>query len=115
MSHFDKIKKIPSGFTLTGQTSNSDVAAFENSTRKIYCTLFHPEVVHTQFGDRVLINFLKSICGLKTLTKPFLLDCASYTEKQVNEIRSKVFSGKAICALSGGVDSAVSAFLAHKA
>ncbi|MBI3980887.1 glutamine-hydrolyzing GMP synthase [Candidatus Microgenomates bacterium] len=115
MSHFDKIERIPSGFTLTGKTSTSAIAAFENPARKIYCTLFHPEVVHTKYGDNILSNFLQKVCGFAVRQKSTLLDTDEFTRVKVQEIKEMVKKDLAICALSGGVDSTVSSFLVHLA
>jgi GMP synthase (glutamine-hydrolysing) len=110
MSHADSIVEAPPGFTVTAATSEVAVAAFEDPGRAIYGVQFHPEVVHTERGQELLRRFLFDVCACSpTWTH------ASVIESQVELIRTQVGSGRAICALSGGVDSAVAAALVHKA
>jgi len=112
MSHGDRIERLPKGFRSIAHTSNSPIAAMKSvgDGRRIYCLQFHPEVAHTVGGFRILQNFVHDICGCKpTWTM------SSYVETAVAQIRDTVGRGKAICALSGGVDSSVAAALAHRA
>jgi GMP synthase (glutamine-hydrolysing) len=110
MSHFDTITEAPAGFSVTGSTPTTPAAAFEAPDRGFYAVQFHPEVVHTPHGQAVLERFLYEACGCKptwTMT--------SIIETQVEAIRAQVGTGRAICGLSGGVDSAVAAALVHEA
>jgi GMP synthase (glutamine-hydrolysing) len=110
MSHRDAVVKSPEGFVKIAQTEASPVAAFENRERKLFGVQFHPEVVHTPFGLEILKNFLFKACGcLPTWTK------VSIIEEAVKYVREEVGEGRAICALSGGVDSSVAALLVHRA
>lgn len=110
MSHRDAVVKSPQGFVKIAQTEASPVAAFENRERKLFGVQFHPEVVHTPFGIEILKNFLFKACGcLPTWTK------VSIIEEAVKYVREEVGEGRAICALSGGVDSSVAALLVHRA
>lgn len=110
MSHRDAVDKLPAGFTLTASTDNCPIAAFEDAEKNIYATQFHPEVRHSEFGQQLISNFLFDICGLdKNWTMEGLID------QKVAEIREQVGSDKVILALSGGVDSAVTAALVHRA
>jgi GMP synthase (glutamine-hydrolysing) len=110
MSHADSIVEAPPGFTVTAATAEVAVAAFEDPARALYGVQFHPEVVHTERGQELLRRFLFEVCGCSpTWTH------ASVIESQVESVRAQVGSGRAICALSGGVDSAVAAALVHKA
>lgn len=110
MSHFDTITRAPDGFSVTGSTPETPVAAFENPSAGLYGVQFHPEVVHTPYGQELLSNFLYEACGCRpTWTM------SSVIETQVALIRDQVGDGRAICGLSGGVDSAVAAALVHKA
>lgn len=110
MSHGDTIGKLPPGFRATASTDSTPVAATENPARQLYGLQFHPEVVHTPEGKKMLGNFLFRICGCKrTWTmKTFVGDA-------VEEIRARVGDGKVILGLSGGVDSSVAAVLLQKA
>lgn len=110
MSHGDKITKLPAGFRTTAFTDNSPIAAIENSVDKIYCLQFHPEVVHTAEGGKILDNFLFKICECQPLWKP-----GSFVDYTIRDIAEKVGNNKVLCALSGGVDSSVVAVLIHKA
>src|SRR4030042_5913565 len=108
-SHGDEVKKAPPGFTITA-LSDSSIAAIENPKTKLYGIQFHPEVSHTKSGKRFLRNFLTEICGLKRrwTTKSFI-------DSKVQELQDTIGEGRAICALSGGVDSTVAAIITEKA
>ena len=110
MSHGDRIEKMPDGFRIIGHTQNSHIAAMKHETRPWYALQFHPEVVHTPEGTKILKNFLFNVCH----TDPGWT-MRAYLEKTVEEIQDTVQDRKAICALSGGVDSAVAAALIQKA
>jgi len=110
MSHGDKATELPPGFTGIAHTDNSPIAAFGSKTKKIYGVQFHPEVVHTSKGKEILTNFLFKICGCTGDWK-----AGNFIEENIREIKAKVGEGKVICALSGGVDSAVAAVLIHRA
>jgi GMP synthase (glutamine-hydrolysing) len=110
MSHFDSITTAPTGFTVTATTTDVPVAAMEHVERRIHAVQFHPEVVHTPHGQAVLEQFLYDVCGCApTWTMGSVID------QQVAAVRAQVGTGRVICALSGGVDSAVAAALVHKA
>lgn len=110
MSHFDYISKIADGFKSIATTENCPVAAYENVEKKLYGIQFHPEVLHTQEGKKMLSNFVLGICGCSGDWK---MD--AFVQEQVKAIREKVGNGKVLCALSGGVDSSVAAVLLSKA
>ncbi len=110
MSHGDRIEEMPRGFQLMAHTDGCPVAAMKDEKRRFYGVQFHPEVVHTPRGDEMIGNFLFNICGSKpTWTM------ANFIETELASIREKVGTGKVLCALSGGVDSAVVAVLIHRA
>ena len=110
MSHFDAITERPDGFHVTGRTPDAPVAAFEDRDRGLYGVQYHPEVAHTPHGQHVLEQFLTVGCGAhRQWTMESIIDT------QVEAIRDQVGSGRAICGLSGGVDSAVAAALVHRA
>jgi GMP synthase (glutamine-hydrolysing) len=110
MSHRDTVYAPPPGFTALASSSASPVAAVEDSERGIYGIQFHPEVVHTPYGQEILTRFLTDVCGCeRTWT------AASIVEDQVRRIREQVGDGRVICGLSGGVDSSVAALLVHRA
>ena len=110
MSHGDMIGRLPKGFRVTASTPSTNVAAAEHPVRRFYGLQFHPEVVHTPEGKRMLGNFLFRICGCrKTWTMK------SFARDAVQEIREQVGDGKVILGLSGGVDSSVAAVLLHQA
>lgn len=111
MNHGDEVKKAPDGFKVLGKTSTIEVAAIADEKRRIYALQFHPEVVHTQFGEQIFSNFLK-ICGVEPVRQE--LDSV-FVEGLIDDIRESLGNEKAICALSGGVDSSVAALLVHKA
>jgi GMP synthase (glutamine-hydrolysing) len=109
MSHGDSAEQLPAGFELTASTANA-VAAIENPTQKMWAVQFHPEVHHTPQGTEILRNFVLNICGAKPNWTPQL-----FIDQTIADIRKTVGSGQAICALSGGVDSAVAAVLVDRA
>jgi GMP synthase (glutamine-hydrolysing) len=110
MSHRDTVFEPPPGFTALASSTGSPVAALENTERGIYGIQFHPEVVHTPYGQAVIERFLKEICGAETTWS-----AASIIDEQVERIRAQVGDARVICGLSGGVDSSVAALLVHKA
>jgi GMP synthase (glutamine-hydrolysing) len=110
MSHRDAVIGQPPGFTALAASSASPVAAFESVDRAVYGIQFHPEVVHTPYGQHVLTNFLEEICDCSRSWSP-----SSVIEEQIEQIRAQVGEGRAICGLSGGVDSSVAALLVHRA
>ncbi len=110
MSHTSYIEKVPTGFTVTAVTETCPVAALECDSAKLYGVQFHPEVMHTEEGFAILKNFLYKICGASgdwTMS--------GYVERTVAELKAKIGDKKVLCALSGGVDSAVAAALVHRA
>jgi GMP synthase (glutamine-hydrolysing) len=110
MSHRDTVFEAPAGFTALASSTASPVAAFESPERAIYGIQFHPEVVHTPFGQDILKTFLRDVCGCD-----MGWSAASIVEEQIARIRAQVGTGKVICGLSGGVDSSVAALLVHRA
>jgi len=110
MSHGDRIEKMPEGFSVIGHTANSPVAVMANRAKKLFALQFHPEVVHTVEGIRILHNFVYTICGCNPTW-----EMSSFIDWSIADIRSKVKGKKVICALSGGVDSSVVALLVHRA
>jgi GMP synthase (glutamine-hydrolysing) len=110
MSHGDSIVRPPHGFHPTAQTDSTPFAGLANPERHLYGIQFHPEVIHTPHGRDILRNFVVGIAGARTTWTP-----AGFIEANVTEIRNRVGSGRVICALSGGVDSAVAATLVHRA
>ena len=110
MSHTDYIEKAPENFRVTAHTPVCPVAAMENAEKKLYAVQFHPEVMHTQEGVKMLSNFVYKVCGCSGDWK---MD--SFVETTIAQIREKVGDGKVLCALSGGVDSSVAAVLLSKA
>ena len=110
MSHTDYIEKAPEGFVVTAHTPVCPVAAMENIEKGLYAVQFHPEVMHTQEGMKMLSNFVLNICGCKGDWK---MD--SFVETSIKALREKIGTGKVLCALSGGVDSSVAAVLLSKA
>lgn len=110
MSHGDQVSAAPDGFEVLARTAATPVAAFANDARKLYGVQWHPEVKHSDHGQRVLENFLHKAAGL-----PADWNSDNVIAEQVEKIRAQVGSGRVISALSGGVDSAVSTALVHKA
>lgn len=110
MSHGDNVINVPAGFSLLAKTDNTAIAAIADEKRKLYGVQFHPEVTHTARGQEVLENFLFDIAGLQGDWKP-----QNLIESKVAAIKEQLLEGRAVCGLSGGVDSAVAALLVHKA
>ena len=110
MSHNDYISRVAPGFSISAWTDNCPAAAMENTEKKLYAVQFHPEVLHTQEGTKMLSNFVFNVCGCAGDWK---MD--SFVEESIKAIREKVGDGKVLCALSGGVDSSVAAVLLSKA
>jgi GMP synthase (glutamine-hydrolysing) len=110
MSHGDYLTAIPEGFSITARSNNSPLCAISNPVRKIYGVQFHPEVAHTEFGKRILDNFLLGVCRCTADWTP-----ANFINSTIERVKGIVGNNKVICALSGGVDSSVAAVLIHKA
>ena len=110
MSHGDQIGRLPAGFTVTASTENTEVAAAEDAKRRFYGLQFHPEVVHTVAGKKILENFLFGVCKCE---KSWTMK--SFIREAVDEIRKTVGDKRVVLGLSGGVDSSVAAVLLHKA
>jgi GMP synthase (glutamine-hydrolysing) len=109
MSHGDRVEQVPPGFVETARTTSA-LAAMSDRSRKLFGVQFHPEVVHTPWGVEVFRNFLYRQCGCRETWTP-----ASVVTTSIQAIQDQVGSGKVVCALSGGVDSAVTATLVHRA
>lgn len=110
MSHFDYISKVAPGFTISAHTADCPVAAAENADKGLYAIQYHPEVLHTVEGTKMLSNFVLNVCGC---VGDWKMD--AFVENTVKEIREKVGDGRVLLALSGGVDSSVAAGLLSKA
>ena len=110
MSHFDYISKKAEDFSIVAHTADCPVAAAENREKDLYAIQFHPEVLHTQEGTKMLYNFVRGVCGCGGTWR---MD--SFVENSIQAIREKVGKGKVLCALSGGVDSSVAAVMLSKA
>jgi len=110
MSHGDRITRMPEGFTVLARSGNSPFAAIGDMKRKYFGVQFHPEVHHTQNGEKLLKHFVTDICGVKPNWTP-----ASIIEESITRIRKQVGNERVLAAVSGGVDSSVAAALVHKA
>jgi GMP synthase (glutamine-hydrolysing) len=110
MSHGDSVQEAPAGFTVTASSARAAVAAFEDLSRGLAGVQFHPEVMHSEHGQKVLEHFLYNIAKIEPTWTP-----ASIVDEQVARIKAQIGNSKVICGLSGGVDSAVAAALVHKA
>ena len=110
MSHFDYISRPAPGFEVTAHTADCPTAAAEDEARRLYAIQFHPEVLHTKEGTKMINNFAKQVCGC---AGDWRMD--AFVENSIREIRAKVGTGRVLCALSGGVDSSVAAVMLSKA
>jgi len=110
MSHGDRVTELPPGFSVKARSENAPFAVASDEERRFYSTMFHPEVVHTPDGGKLLRNFVVNICCCKPDWT-----MAAYRAEAIEKIRAQVGSGRVICGLSGGVDSAVAAVLIHEA
>ncbi len=110
MSHSDRVEKLPNGFKRIAHTQNAPFAAIVNEKRDIYAIQFHPEVSHSVEGSKILRNFAREVCGVTSKW-----DMAHFAKEQIKKIKKQVGDNKVICALSGGVDSSVTAALLHEA
>ena len=110
MSHTDHVTQVPEGFSVLASTATCPVTIFGNAKKRVYGVQFHPEVVHSEYGNQILNNFLYLVCGAKgdwTMS--------NFVAEQVSALRERIGEKKVLCAMSGGVDSAVAATLIHKA
>ena len=110
MSHTDRVTEVPAGFDVLASTESCPVTVYGNEKKKIYGIQFHPEVVHSEYGNKMLENFLYRVCNAKgdwTM--------ANFVSEQVAALKKKIGGKKVLCAMSGGVDSAVAATLVHRA
>ena len=110
MSHGDRVERLPDGFSIVARSEGAPYAIATDEARRFYSMMFHPEVVHTPDGGKLLANFARHICGCSgdwTM--------GAFRDAKIAEIRAQVGKGKVICGLSGGVDSAVAAVLIHEA
>lgn len=110
MSHTDYVSQLPSGFKKTAFSKDCPYAAFENVDKKLYAVQFHPEVMHTKYGNTLLNNFLVNVCQVN---KDWQM--TDFVKDKILELKEKIKNGKVLCALSGGVDSSVAAILLAKA
>ncbi|QEN90917.1 glutamine-hydrolyzing GMP synthase [Labrys sp. KNU-23] len=110
MSHGDRVTELPAGFKVVGTSENAPFAIAVNEERRYYTTMFHPEVVHTPDGGKLLKNFVQKIAGIESDWT-----MAAYRAEMIEKIRKQVGKGRVLCGLSGGVDSSVAAVLIHEA
>ena len=110
MSHFDYISQLGAGFEITAHSSSCPVAAAEDEARSLYAIQFHPEVLHTVEGEKMIANFVRNVCGCECSW-----EMGSFAMEKIEAIRKQVGDGRALCALSGGVDSSVAAVLMSRA
>src|SRR3954464_6073680 len=110
MSHGDRVESLPEGFSVVAASEGAPYAVATDERRRFFRLMFHPEVVHTPDGGRLLANFVRHVCGL-----PGDWTMAEYRATKIADIRAQVGNGRVICGLSGGVDSAVAAVLIHEA
>ena len=110
MSHGDRVTRLPAGFTVKAVSENAPFAIASNEARRIFTTMFHPEVVHTPDGAKLISNFVHNVAGL---SRDWTM--ASFRQESIAAIRARVGDGRVLCGLSGGVDSAVAAVLIHEA
>lgn len=110
MSHGDKVIGLPKGFKTISHSDNSSICAMRDESGLVFGVQFHPEVVHTPKGDKILKNFVMKVCGCRPIWT-----MKSFIDTAIAEIREKVGNDKVVCGISGGVDSAVAALIVHKA
>ena len=110
MSHTDFVSQVPAGFEVIGHTDNCPIAAMQNVEKKLYGIQFHPEVNHTVNGTQIIKNFLFNVCSCTGTWK-----MSSFVQDSIKSLKERIGDKKALCALSGGVDSSVAAILLHKA
>ena len=106
MSHSDKVIKVAEGFRVVASSENCPIAAAENIDKNFYCFQFHPEVRHSEYGYKLIENFIRNVCGC---TGDWTME--KFIEENIKKIKDKVGNDKVLCALSGGVDSSVVAAL----
>ncbi|MBQ9594520.1 MAG: glutamine-hydrolyzing GMP synthase [Synergistaceae bacterium] len=110
MSHGDNVSRLPEGFIITSKTGSGVIASIENAAKKFFGLQFHPEVIHTEHGEKIIHNFAFDICRCSGDW-----DLTDWVNSTVNDIRERVKASKVVCGLSGGVDSSVSAVLVNRA